>query len=203
MASSAQINFINVLLAEREVDADIREVIQANLDTMTIASATDWISWLKKQSRAQDTLDIEVAERQRPTEPGFYLVDGEVFKVVHTRDGERMYAKKTGPNGLEYVPGAMRKIFADQKMTGEQIAAHGLAHGYCVVCSSGFEDPTSSHIGIGPVCGPRVMGKEAYKALRASVSHLPDVIAYEEAKKARAKEAREAKKAEEAQLSLV
>ncbi|AGM13395.1 hypothetical protein M181_gp228 [Mycobacterium phage Gizmo] len=205
-ASPAQIRFINTLLAERDAPQASRDYVAHLLDTgISSKRASDAIAHLKGfvKIQAQQELAIAAIARPRPTEPGFYLVDGEVFKVVETRDGERLYAKKTTAHGLEYVPGAMTRIFADQKLSPEQIAEQGLTQGFCIVCSSEFEDPTSKHIGIGPVCGKNTLGAEAYKALRLSVADRPDVIAFEAAKKAAAKARREAKKAESEQLALV
>lgn len=205
-ASEKQVGFIGRLLAEKEVPASTRTYVEGLLaDGITKQRASDAISHLLSLPKAAvPTLDVDVQARERVSEEGFYQSeDGDVFKVVRTKDGERLYAKKTSASGLVYVPGAMGKIFADQKLTGEQLAALGITFGYCIVCSTEFEDPTSKHIGIGPVCGKRELGADAYKALRLTVADRPDVIAFEAAKKERAKAAREAKKREEAQLVLV
>ncbi|QZE10541.1 hypothetical protein SEA_SCOOBYDOOBYDOO_226 [Mycobacterium phage ScoobyDoobyDoo] len=208
-ATPAQIRFINVLLAERLLDPAGRDSIADEIEEgMSKSRASQLIGILKARpflaSRGgQQALDVEVASRPRPSEEGFYLADnGQVFKVVRSQGSMRLYAKQATARGLVYVAGAMNMIFADQKLSGEQIVAQGLAQGFCIVCSSEFEDPTSKHIGIGPVCGRNQLGAEAYKALRATVADRPDVIAFEAAKKAAAKARREAKKAEEAQLTL-
>lgn len=205
-ASEKQIALINRLLAEKALTDLDRENITNDLeDGLTTRGASAWIDILFRFPRAAaPVLDLGVQARDRVAEEGFYRAeDGDVYKVVRTRDGERLYAKKTSAAGLVYVEGAMRKLFADQKLTGEQIAGLGINFGYCIVCSTEFEDPTSKHIGIGPTCGKNELGGEAYKALRLTAADKPDVIAFEAAKKAKAKEAREAKKAAEAQLVLV
>ncbi len=206
-ASEGRVRFINVLLAEREVPASTRAYVEGLLANGIITErAIAAIEHLKGLPKAgQGVLDVNAGPaRARVSEEGFYQAeDGGVFKVVRTRDGERLYAKQTSARGLVYVPGAMGKIFADQKLTGEQIAALGITFGYCVVCSTEFSDPTSKHIGIGPKCGVDQLGKDQYKALRLSVADRPDVVAFEAAKKQAAKEAREAKKREAAQGELI
>lgn len=205
-ASEKQVGFITRLLNEREVPASTQEYVEGLLQVgITKQRASDAISHLLSLPKTGNpALDIEVGPaRERVSEEGFYQADnGDVFNVVRTKDGERLYAKQTSARGLVFVSGAMRLLFADQKLTGEQIAALGITFGYCIVCSTGFSDPTSKHIGIGPKCGADQLGKEAYKALRLTVADRPDVIAFEAAKKAEAKARREAKKAEEDQLQI-
>jgi len=207
LAKQGKVNLIRTIVTEREISDEHKARLEHALHRgVTNAKADEIITWLKRQPRvgSQPTLPVETtAPRERPTEDGFYLVDGEVFKVVWNKEGSRLYAKKTSPAGLVYVEGAMRKIFADQKMTIEEITAYGLQNAYCVICSHEFEDPTSKHIGIGPTCGPKMMGKDAYKALRLTVADRPDVIAFEAAKKERAKTARAAKKNEGVQEALI
>lgn len=205
-ASEKQVGFIGRLLNEKEVPESTRTYVEGLLaNGITKQRASDAITHLLSLPKAAPlTLGVDVQARERVSEEGFYQAeDGSVFKVVRTRDGERLYAKQTSASGLVYVPGAMGKIFADQKLTGEEIAALGITFGYCIVCSTEFEDPTSKHIGIGPVCGKSQLGADAYKALRLTVADRPDVVAFEAAKKARAKANREAKKNQGVQEELI
>jgi len=205
-ASTKQLDLIARLLNEKDVDPQDRRAIEADVaNDLSGIGASQWIDFLfaRKRLPRQQVLAVGVIERPRPSVPGFYLVDGHVFKVVATRDGERLYAKQSTARGLEYVPGAMNRIFADELLSPQQLAEQGVAQGFCIVCSTEFEDPTSKHVGIGPTCGRNQLGPDAYKALRLTVADRPDVVAFEAAKKAKAKEAREAKKREQAQLVLV
>jgi hypothetical protein len=208
-ATAPQIRYIEALVSERLIDlAGINSIAEELEEGITKARASELISALKATAKkvrpTQTTLPVQVVQRARISAEGFYKNDqGQVFKVVRTQDGQRFYAKLTTARGLEYVPGAMSGLFADMKMTGEAIAAHGVANAYCVNCSHELEDPTSKHIGLGTSCGPSILGKEGYKAAKARVADRPDVIAFEAAKKAAAKERREAKKRETAQLVLV
>jgi hypothetical protein len=199
--------WINKLAPEKDLADWQRAELDSDLakEVFSTKDASFWLDTLfAARNRPQPVLDIETGQpRARVSEEGFYLADGQVFKVVLARTTGNLYAKQTSASGLVYVPGAMNKLFADQKLTADQLAAQGLTQGYCVVCSSEFEDPTSKHIGIGPTCGKNQLGPDAYKALRLTVADRPDVVAFEAAKKAKAKEAREAKKIEQAQLVLV
>lgn len=200
-ASDKQFAFLKKLLHDKAMENDQREAIVFDMEQgLSSKGASQWIDIMLRFPRATaPVLDLDVTPRAHVSEPGFYKTDeGDVFKVVTSQFG-RLYAKQTTARGLVYVEGAMKLLFADQKMTGEEIAAHGVANRYCVVCSTEFEDPTSKHIGIGPTCGVNQLGKDRYKALRASVAHFEDVIAFEAAKKAEAKAKREAKKLVDAQ----
>jgi hypothetical protein len=205
-ATDAQIRFINVLTGERVlIEMQRNQVARRLAEGMTKAEASDLITKLKGCPKAAPaTLDIDVTPRARVTEEGFYKNDdGFVFKVVFNQFRTRLYAKQTTARGLVYIAGAMGTLFADQKMTGEEIAAHGQANCYCVNCSTELTDPTSKHIGLGTSCGPAILGKDGYKAAKVRVSHHADVVVFEAAKKADAKARREAKKNETEQLVLV
>lgn len=205
MATDKQKTLIRTIMSERVLEGHHVEWVENNLDRADNAMVQRIIERLKAQPKreAQGTLAVDVTPRARVSEEGFYKADdGGVYKVVTSQIG-RLYAKQTTARGLVYVEGAMAKLFADQKMTGEEIAAHGVANHYCVNCSTELTDPTSQRIGLGTSCGPAILGKEGYKAAKASVAHHADVIAFEAAKKAEAKNRREAKKAEAAQLVMV
>lgn len=204
MASTRQIELIRTIMSERVMEPHHVEWVESRLEKANNVLVQTIIGRLKAlpKREAQTTL-VDPAPRARVSEEGFYKnADGFVFKVVTSGAG-RLYAKQTTARGLVYVPGAMNTLFADQKMSGEQIAAHGIENCYCVNCSSELTDPTSKAIGLGTSCGPTILGKEGYKAAKARVADRPDVIAFEAAKKADAKARRDAKKAAEAQLSLV
>ena len=203
-ASEGRIRFINTLLAEREVSDSARaytlNLIASGISTQRAIDAIEYLKGLPKAG----LFDAPKREGTPVTEEGFYLHEGAVYRVVTGKNSGRLYAKKSTPSGWDYEAGkgVIFRLRAEDRMSGEAIAAFGVEHEFCVVCSTGFSDPTSHHIGIGPKCGVDVMGADAYKALRLSVADRPDVVAFEAAKKARAKEAREAKKREQAQLVL-
>ena len=204
MATTRQIQLIRTIMSERVMEGHHIEWVEERLERADNALVQTIIGRLKglPKRNPQATLEVDVTPRARVSEEGFYKNDdGFVFKVVRSQ-AQRLYAKQTTVRGLVYVPGGMNTLFADQKMTGEEIAAHGVANCYCVNCSSELTDPTSKAIGLGTSCGPTILGKEGYKAAKLAVADRPEVIAFEAAKKAEAKVRREAKKAEAAQLVL-
>lgn len=205
MATTGQINLIRTIMSERVMEGHHIEWVEDNLqraDNTLVQTIIGRLKALPKRNAQGQTTLVDPTPRARVSEEGFYKNDdGFVFKVVRSQ-AQRLYAKQTTVRGLVYVPGGMNTLFADQKMTGEEIAAHGVANCYCVNCSSELTDPTSKAIGLGTSCGPSILGKEGYKAAKVRVADRPEVIAFEAAKKADAKAKRDAKKAEAAQLVL-
>lgn len=205
MITIGQATLLRTVASERMIEGHMLERLEAQIEQglpMSLMDAT--MAWLKRapKRQAQQALAVDVTPRVRATELGFYKNEaGEVYKIVDGMNGR--YAKLTTPRGFEYVRGAITRLFADMAMSADEVAAHGVANRYCANCSCGLEDPTSKRIGLGTSCGPQLLGKEGYKAARKSVAHFADVMAFEAAKKAEAKERREAKKREAAQLVLV
>ena len=205
IASEKTINFINILLAEREVPASTRAYVETLIaEGITQSRASDAITHLKSLPKA-GLFDAPAEVGTPVAAEGFFLYEGDVYRVVLGKTSGNLYAKKSTASGWDYESGKgkMRVLREEHRMTPDAIAEFGVQHQFCVVCSSAFEDPTSHHIGIGPTCGPRLMGKEAYKALRLSVADRPDVVLYEAARKAREKARREERKREADQLALV
>lgn len=94
-------------------------------------------------------------------ENGYYLIDGGIFKVRPTKDGERQYGMRlsvfNGRGKWEYEQGAMRLIREQGvKLTVEEAAAFGHLHGLCAVCGRTLTDPKSVERGIGPVCAGKL-----------------------------------------------
>lgn len=222
MATTGQISLIRTIMSEREMEGHHVEWVEERLDRADNELVQTILTRLKALPRkgqsprgpwqqdptpsnnwgkdVQPALVKAAPARERVSEIGFYLLDGKVLKIVQAKAGH-FYAKETTAHGLQPVYGVMGRMFADMKMTGEQIAAHGVANHYCVNCSTELEDPKSQAIGLGTSCGPAILGESAYKAAVADFKAAnPEYVA---AEKARAKALREAKKAEQAQGVLV
>lgn len=97
------------------------------------------------------------APRRTPvTEVGFYRQGGQIFKVVKSQ-AQRLYAQVLTPAGSwEYAPGWVVKLSADDRMTKDEAAEYGRAHGRCLVCGRTLTNPESIAAGIGPICAGRV-----------------------------------------------
>lgn len=93
---------------------------------------------------------------------GMYTVDGQPWKVQHTRaDHTRLYAKRLdvidGKGTWEYVTGGLSVIRSQGvAMTLEEAQAFGKLYGICAVCGAELTDETSIERGIGPVCAGRL-----------------------------------------------
>ena len=104
------------------------------------------------QPNARPGADLEV---------GFYLVDGELYKVVKAKSHDGKYASRRGENGgWIYTPRAVNLILPEQKVTPEQAVAHGLRTGICIFCNAELDDRDGlgKIVGVGPVCARRHLG---------------------------------------------
>jgi hypothetical protein len=201
-ASEGRVRFIRTLLAERTVPADAAARLNHRLenDLVNTAQAIEAIEWLKIQPKAagqerrNDTVTV--------TEEGFYLLDNEAYRVQRTKDGQRFYAKKATATGWDYESGKgiVFRLSPEMIMSPADIARFGVEHQFCINCSTPLERLDSQHIGIGPDCGPKIMGKEGYKAaLQHVIDTYPEVAAFVEMKKVEAKARREARMAKAAE----
>jgi hypothetical protein len=108
---------------------------------------------------------ITVEPQMHPvTEEGMYLMGKAaghsganlIYRVVASKDSGRLYAKRSTPDGFEYDKGAIFRLFAEDRMTVEEVAEVGRRDGYCYVCGRHLTNPESVALGIGPICGGRV-----------------------------------------------
>jgi hypothetical protein len=97
------------------------------------------------------------------TEPGFYSVGADIWRVRQTKDGQRTYAVRLDvqpgarKGTWEYVKGGLNVIARDgAPLTEAAASAFGLAHGICAICAAELSDPISVARGIGPVCAKKV-----------------------------------------------
>lgn len=129
-------------------------------------------------ARPQAVVTAEVTVAARPvadkvTEVGFYLHDGEVYKVVKGKQSGRPYAKKVTSNGFAYDGGAIFKLSASELMTAEEVRVWSRSRGICANCSDDLSDPISVEIGLGTKCGPDILGRETYNAARRAAKLVP------------------------------
>jgi len=205
-ASEKQLYWIEKLVDEKDIAEDLRETIKLELSAGVISSrgASVYLDTLFAARRRPEPVLVEVAANP-VTEEGFYQLGDNVYRVVTSRTSGRLYAKLATARGWDYEggKGMMRRLTADMKMTGEQIAAFGVTHGFCLNCSTGLADPISVHIGLGTSCGPKILGSEDYKARRKAAKLVPAVAAALAEIKAAKLAEKEAEAAREAQLELV
>lgn len=150
--------------------------IRSNVDILTKTEASKAISDAMSNNKVLreelKSLGVETGPERRATfvsEPGMYLVDGRVFKVLPSRSSDRHYAKELvdfhwedkmpvadegAGSQLRFViaRGAMAFIKAEHRMTPEAERGFGKILGYCVACGKLLTKRESIDYGKGPVC---------------------------------------------------
>jgi hypothetical protein len=94
---------------------------------------------------------ITVEPAHPVTEPGVYYDGESYYKVVWNQAQTALYAKVWDAEWV-YAPGAIKSLYAEQKVTAEQAARFGKLWGSCVFCSRLLTDERSVSVGYGPVC---------------------------------------------------
>jgi uncharacterized protein DUF6011 len=105
---------------------------------------------------------------------GWYLVDGQPWKVQWNRERTRKYAKRlvlsdpdalrqpgdrVAPGSWEYVQGGLGVVARKgEPMTTEHAEEFGKLYGVCAVCGQTLTNETSIARGIGPVCYAKIGG---------------------------------------------
>lgn len=142
-------------------------------DAVVGAIVTSLNKWGKTVARIAREEARPVADKV--TEVGFYLHDGQAYKVVASKTSGKLYAKKVTKGGFVYDGGAIFKLSATELMTAEQVRVWSRTCGICANCSAELSDPISVEIGLGTHCGPAILGSEAYKAARKAAKLVPAV----------------------------
>ena len=160
---------VNQIMAHVGTGADqSAEYIYAPL---TVKGASNLITWLRGlRFKADAPVPAPVAKAERvELEDGMYMVDGTVYKVQHSLNSSRQYAKVAditdlGDGNFEvsfaYARGAIAKIRPEHKMSYEQAKEFGALYGTCCCCGRTLSNELSIALGIGPVCGEREFGGE-------------------------------------------
>ena len=142
-------------------DGDIKRVVVGDIvarDACGNVSAT-----IAANPQVVVTAEVVVTPN-KVTEEGFYLLDGQAYKVIGARDGSFHYARLVTGHGLKKAPGMYDRLTPAMKMTPEQIAAYGVRTRVCVNCSTPLTDPASQGVGLGTKCGPDILGSSVYRA---------------------------------------
>jgi hypothetical protein len=169
-ASPAAMGFLDSLLRQRDltgITAPVQGLLTlraAHPAELTAAQASFCIDAIKALPFLQSNV-APGAKDQTPAplaEVGFYLLDGEVWKVRASKeDDTRRYALKlvitTGEKGrFEYVAGAIRNLRLENRLTLEEAKAIGHQQGICCVCGANLSDGKSVAAGIGPTCARKL-----------------------------------------------
>lgn len=99
---------------------------------------------------------------------GMYLVAGDVVKVQIAHHGSgNLYAKVLippteteradgGRARFHYVPGLIRKVRAEDRMSLEQAVEYGRLYGCCIRCGAILTDEDSIEAAMGPICRGKI-----------------------------------------------
>lgn len=147
----------------------LRSQTRSNFAQSLIAQYERRGSLSPAQIAAAERMQAQAAERaaQRaaapvavPVDPGFYLLDGTVYKVKASRAGN-LYAVARVDGSWEYRGAPARcGITPDHRVTAEQAAAHGVETGICIFCNAELDDADGlgKIVGVGPVCARKHLG---------------------------------------------
>lgn len=160
LASDKQVKFIFSLLSERKLPTEeLRDEYTNEVsDGVSKQRASSIIKWLLTLPR-QEASGPSRGNPDPVTETGVYGHEGEVYRVVESKQG-RLYAKKLisiGPKWkFTYAPSAITFLQAKNRMTERDAAAFGRRTGSCMICARTLTNPSSIEAGIGPVCRGQV-----------------------------------------------
>ena len=147
-----QVQFIARLVEEREIPptGSARLLLEMWEFDKTRETATVLIDALMALPRVE----------KAPAPSGLHVLDGEVYRVVVSRDSGRPYALRLveAPGAFEYAPGAVRRLSEDTMMTLDEARDYGVRYGVCAACGRTLTNPESIEYGIGPVCRTRYWG---------------------------------------------
>jgi hypothetical protein len=144
-----QIEYLSMLCEKREVSQGVLDVLAA-----VKAGKAEWF----QVSKAIDAAKVAPwkSNKSEAATPGYYLMENTPYVVTLSKESGRAYAKKLTSTGWVFVPGAVFRLQADNKMTVDQARAYGKLHGRCAICGKELSDPKSVSQGIGPVCIKRL-----------------------------------------------
>lgn len=173
---------VDAVLASRDRDAarDIeRELWQDDVYIHQTQEANDAPDDPRPETTEAPRLEAQRAPGQGPRRDvpdGWYVVDGEPWKVQWNREHTRKYAKRLvvdphrGGEGedrdaghhpaagsWQYVPGGLGIVAArGEPMTLEVAQGYGKLYGVCAICGATLTDETSIADGIGPICKGKI-----------------------------------------------
>lgn len=91
---------------------------------------------------------------------GFYLKDGQVYKVAFNRAKTRTYARRLvvelGKPHWHYAEGLVFELNESHRVTPQAAKQYGDLHHYCLCCGRELTKPVSVDRGVGPVCWGRL-----------------------------------------------
>lgn len=148
-ATKAQIDFVNVLMAERQKSEQAQRLIKGARNFWKIGACTE-----RAMSVFIDTLR-QVPKDEAPL--GMHVHGGSVYKVQKSKTSSRVYASLLVQRlnkkwVFDYAPGVVTSLSEDTLMDAEAAAKFGADYGVCCNCARLLTDSRSVTAGYGPVC---------------------------------------------------
>lgn len=156
-ATDKQVAFLTKLVAEKDTTG-IESCVWALHagERPSKSDASILIDHLLKAAPKADAAPITKVE------PGYYVLDGQVYCVVESKSNAgRTYAKALvisdfGHASWQYAAGAVKALAHAAPLTLERAKELGHLHGICCICGRQLTDPNSVEAGIGPVCATKL-----------------------------------------------
>lgn len=104
--------------------------------------------------RAADKVEEIATPASTKLDEGFYQLNDNIYRVKHSKSSGFPFAMlidDDNPRGV-YVPGVVKNITADMKLTRELAAEYGIRTGTCCICARTLTKAESITKGIGPIC---------------------------------------------------
>lgn len=128
-----------------------REIAPAALVAVTIDS-------LSSPAPATAVEPGKVFPSTKPSTPGIYVSEGELYRVRWNRAHSHLYVEQiivdeaTDTVEYEYRPGMLKMLDATRRIDASMAASFGMTYGRCVFCGRRLTTSASIDVGYGPVC---------------------------------------------------
>lgn len=125
------------------------------------AQAAHAITWMENSRMSKRFASDKITElmslpdiaAESELDEGMYRVDGEIFKVYHTRETGILVTKTLTEDGFEYTgKKPLNRIKPEHRMTLDEAKEYGKVTGTCCQCGRTLTNESSIAEGIGPVC---------------------------------------------------
>lgn len=170
-ATDKQVAFITKLINEL-ADKGWTPTESMDFEPYSKTHASRLIDWLIAKNRE---VPRPAATATADPEVGYYMVDGDLYRVQANKAQTNFYAKVLRGTGWEYVgKSPFRLCIPETRLSYEQARQHGIETGHCLICGTALENIESAQYGVGPTCYKNLTGKTYAQARKAG--ELPPVV---------------------------
>lgn len=145
-------------LTERQTSAAISTLVKTaarkGVDPAELVATT-----VEALSEPVATLEVDPPKvTSKPTDPGVYVMEGELYRVKWNRAKTHLYAEHivadnaSGEVTYEYAPGVARMLDKTRRIDAVTARSFGVHYGACVFCGRRLTNGVSIEVGYGPIC---------------------------------------------------